>query len=107
MPLDKDALENLRIDRSADARHYGSIPRHLPWIAAGVLGGLIAYFGFNGYQANTMNWASFSQLTFAVTITPRLLITGTIYALILAFIGGLLPGIRAARLPITTGLREL
>jgi putative ABC transport system permease protein len=73
----------------------------------GVLGGLIAYFGFNGYQANTMNWASFSQLTFAFTITPRLLSTGIIYALILAFIGGLLPGIRAARLPITTGLREL
>jgi putative ABC transport system permease protein len=75
--------------------------------AGGVLGGLIAYFGFNGYQANTLNWASFSQITFAFTITPRLLITGIVYALVLAFFGGLLPGIRAARQPITTGLREL
>ena len=67
----------------------------------------MAYFGFNGYQANTLNWASFSQITFAFTITPRLLVTGILYALILAFLGGLLPGIRAARMPITAGLREL
>ncbi len=73
----------------------------------GVIGGLVAYFGFNGYQANTLNWASFSQITFAFTITPRLLVTGILYALILAFLGGLLPGIRAARMPITAGLREL
>ena len=73
----------------------------------GVIGGLVAYFGFNGYQANTLNWASFSQITFAFTVTPRLMVTGIAYALILALIGGLLPGIRAARLPITAGLREL
>lgn len=76
-------------------------------IVGGVIGGLVAYFGFNGYQANTLNWASFSQITFAFTITPRLLVTGILYALILAFLGGLLPGIRAARMPITAGLREL
>lgn len=73
----------------------------------GVIGGLIAYFGFNGFQANTLNWASFSQITFAFTVTPRLLITGIVYALVLSLIGGLLPGIRAARLPVTAGLREL
>jgi putative ABC transport system permease protein len=76
-------------------------------IVGGLLGGLIAYFGFNGYQANTINWASFSQITFAFTITPRLLVMGIVYALLLALIGGILPGIRAARLPITSGLREL
>jgi putative ABC transport system permease protein len=36
-----------------------------------------------------------------------LLLQGLIYALLLGFIGGLLPSVRAARLPITTGLREL
>lgn len=75
--------------------------------AGGVIGGFVAYVGFNGYQANTLNWASFSQITFAFTITPRLLLTGILYALVLAFLGGLLPGVRAARLPITAGLREL
>jgi hypothetical protein len=37
----------------------------------------------------------------------RLLVTGLWYSLILGIVGGLLPGIRAARMPVTTGLREL
>ena len=70
-------------------------------------GMLIAYFGFNGLRASTMNFSTFSQITFAFTVTPQILVLGLAYALGLAFIGGLLPGVRAARLPITTGLREL
>jgi putative ABC transport system permease protein len=72
-----------------------------------VLGGLLVYVVLNGYQASTLNWGSFSQLTFAFTVTPRLLVTGLVYSLILGIVGGLLPGIRAARMPVTTGLREL
>ena len=44
---------------------------------------------------------------FAFTVTPTVLVLGVVYALILGFVGGLLPSVRAARLPITTGLREL
>ena len=66
-------------------------------LLGGVVGGLLVYFGLNGYQASTLNWASFSQITFAFTVTPRLLVTGLIYALILGLVGGLLPGLRAAR----------
>lgn len=73
----------------------------------GVAGGLLVYFGLNGYQASTLNWSSFSQLTFAFTVTPQLLLTGLWYSLLLGLVGGLLPGLRAARLPVTTGLREL
>jgi putative ABC transport system permease protein len=62
---------------------------------------------FNGMHSSTMNWASFSQMTFAFTVTPQLMFTGIVYGLILTFIAGILPGIRAARLPITAGLREL
>jgi putative ABC transport system permease protein len=76
-------------------------------IVGGAIGMLISYFGFNGMRASTMNFATFSQITFAFTVTPQILVTGLIYALALAFIGGLLPSLRAARLPITTGLREL
>lgn len=76
-------------------------------LVGGVAGMLISYFSFNGLRASTMNFASFSQITFAFTVTPRLLMQGLMYALVLGFIGGLLPGLRAARLPITTGLREL
>jgi len=40
-------------------------------------------------------------------VTSELLVQGLIYALVLGFLGGLLPSLRAARMPITTGLREL
>jgi len=73
----------------------------------GLIGGLLAFLTFNGMHSSTMNWASFSQMTFAFTVTPKLMVTGIIYGLILCFIAGILPGIRAARLPITAGLREL
>jgi putative ABC transport system permease protein len=68
---------------------------------------LLVYLGLNGYQASTLNWASFSQISFAFTVTPELLVTGLGYSLILGLVGGLLPGLRAARMPIAAGLREL
>jgi len=76
-------------------------------LLGGIVGGALVYFGLNGYQASTLNWASFSQVTFAFTVTPALLMTGLGYSLILGLVGGLLPGLRAARLPVTAGLREL
>jgi putative ABC transport system permease protein len=76
-------------------------------LIGGALGAVVSYFAFNGLRTSTMNFATFSQLTFAFTVTPALLVQGLTYALILGFIGGLLPSLRAAKLPITTGLREL
>lgn len=76
-------------------------------LIGGLIGMVVAYFAFNGIRASTINFASFSQITFAFTVTPTLMIMAIVYALILAFIGGLLPSWRAARLPIATGLREL
>ncbi len=76
-------------------------------IVGGVAGMAISYFAFNGMRASTMNFSTFSQITFAFTVTPQILVAGLLYALGLAFVGGLLPSLRAARLPITTGLREL
>jgi putative ABC transport system permease protein len=77
----------------------------------GAIGGLIgaaaAYFGFNGYQTSTMNFQTFSQVAFAFRVTPSLLASGLFYALAMGMIGGLLPAIRAARLPIPTALRQL
>lgn len=74
-------------------------------VAGGIVGGLLAYVGFNGIRASTMN--GFNQMTFAFSVTPGLLLQGLLYALILGFVGGLLPSLRAARMGITEGLREL
>ncbi|MDA8018546.1 MAG: ABC transporter permease [Thermoanaerobaculia bacterium] len=73
----------------------------------GVLGAVVAFIAFNGFQASTLNFQSFSQVTFAFAVTPPLMISGLIYALIMGFFGGLFPAWRAARLPVSTALREV
>mgnify|MGYP001181253321 FL=1 len=74
-------------------------------LMGGVLGAAIAYFGFNGYTASTLNQGSFSQVAFDFAVTPQLIQSGIIWALGLGVIGGLFPAVRAARLPITVALR--
>jgi putative ABC transport system permease protein len=76
-------------------------------LIGGALGGALAYVGFNGFQTSTINWQTFSQVAFAFTVTPRLMAAGLFYALVMGVIGGLLPAVRAARLPIVSALREL
>ena len=73
----------------------------------GVIGAIGAYLAFDGFQTSTMNFQSFSQVAFAFRVTPQLFATGLAYALAIGLIGGLLPAIRAARLPISRALREL
>jgi putative ABC transport system permease protein len=73
----------------------------------GVIGGVAAYVGFNGYQTSTMNFQTFTQVAFAFRVTPELLVVGLSYALAIGLVGGLLPALRAARLPISSALREL
>jgi putative ABC transport system permease protein len=75
-------------------------------LLGGIVGAAGAYFAFNGYQTATLNWASFSQVAFAFAVTPKLLVQGIAWALVMGLVGGLFPAIRAARLPVATALRE-
>jgi putative ABC transport system permease protein len=76
-------------------------------VVGGLFGGLIAWAAFDGYQTSTMNFQSFSQVAFSFAVTPKLLATALAYAIVMGLIGGILPAIRAARLPVVTALREL
>jgi putative ABC transport system permease protein len=76
-------------------------------LIGGAIGGLLAYLAFNNYHTSTMNFQSFSQVTFAFRVTPGLLVRGVVWAAVIGLIGGLFPAIRAARLPIAAALREL
>ena len=76
-------------------------------LVGGMLGGVLAYVGFNGYQTATLNFQTFSQVAFAFAVTPALLVQGITYAVVMGLLGGLFPAVRAARLPIVTALREL
>jgi putative ABC transport system permease protein len=75
-------------------------------LLGGVLGGLISWLIFNGYTASTLG-ANFSQVVFQFRVSPALLWLGIKWALAIGFIGGVFPAVRAARLPVTTALREL
>ncbi len=75
-------------------------------VVGGLLGAGLAYVAFDGFRTATMNWQSFSQVTFAFDVTPALLGSGIFYAVVIGLIGGLFPAIRAARLPISAALRE-
>ncbi len=76
----------------------------------GLLGGLagaaIAYLAVDGLKTSTLNYSSFSQVSFAFVVTPALVAGGVGYALLLGFLGGLFPAAQAARRPIIAGLRE-
>lgn len=75
-------------------------------VIGGAIGAAAAYFAFNGFEASTINFQTFSQVAFAFAVTPQLLITSIIWVAIIGLLGGLFPAIRAARLPIATALRE-
>jgi putative ABC transport system permease protein len=75
-------------------------------LAGGLVGAGIAYFLFNGFHASTLNWQSYSQVAFTFAVTPSLIFQGILCAASIGFIGGLFPAMRAAHLPIVTGLRD-
>jgi putative ABC transport system permease protein len=76
-------------------------------LGGGALGAGAAYFLFDGYRASTINFQTFSQVTFAFNVSPALLGQAIAFATGIGLIGGLFPAIRAARLPIAQGLREV
>ncbi len=61
----------------------------------GALGCLLA-FTMNGYTAGTGQTQSFSEMAFAFKITPPVLIFGMVFAVMMGFVGGLLPAFRAS-----------
>lgn len=75
-------------------------------LLGGVLGAAVAWLLFDNYTASTLG-QNFSQVVFAFHVSPALLWNGLKWALAIGFIGGLFPAVRAARIPVTAGLREL
>jgi putative ABC transport system permease protein len=75
-------------------------------LAGGLIGAGIAWLLFDNYTASTLG-ANFSQVVFEFRVTPALLASGLKWALAIGFLGGLFPALRAARMPVTDGLREL
>ena len=75
-------------------------------VVGGAIGAAVAWVAFDGFRAATLNFASFSQMTFAFDVSLPLLVQGVVFALVIGFFGGLFPAVRAARLSGSEALRE-
>jgi putative ABC transport system permease protein len=73
-------------------------------VLGGVVGCLLA-LPINGVVTSTTNWASFSEIAFAFQVTPRLLVLGVVFALVMGVVGGFFPARRASKLPVIQALR--
>ncbi|MBI3402525.1 MAG: ABC transporter permease [Acidobacteria bacterium] len=75
-------------------------------LVGGAIGCVLA-LPVHGLSTGTMNMASFSELAFKFRITPGLLAGGLLFSALMGAVGGLLPAIRAARIPVARALREI
>lgn len=69
----------------------------------GLVGAAATWLIFDGVSASTLG-GNFTQVVFDFKLSPALIVEGVVLALVVGLIGGLFPAIRAARLPIVSGL---
>lgn len=67
--------------------------------------GLIPASLLNFYTLSTVNWASFAELTFKFALTPGIVLKSLAFGVGMGLLGGFLPALRAARLPVLKALR--
>lgn len=67
--------------------------------------GLIPASLLNFYTLSTLNWSSFAELTFRFTLTPGIILQSLLFGVGMGLLGGLLPALKAARLPLLEALR--
>jgi ABC-type antimicrobial peptide transport system permease subunit len=73
----------------------------------GGLLGLGAASLMQGYAVSTSNFQTFAEIAFSFALTPGIAAASLVFALAMGVIGGFLPAVRAARLPIVDALRAV
>jgi len=68
--------------------------------------GCLLSLPFHGMATGTLNWTTFAETAFRFRITPAILLTATLVAVGMGFLGGFLPAFRAARLRVVDALRR-
>jgi putative ABC transport system permease protein len=71
----------------------------------GAAAGILLMLPFNGMQTGTSNAVTFSEVVFALQITPKVAGYAVLFALVMGFVGGLAPAWHAARQNILNALR--
>ncbi|WP_417495746.1 ABC transporter permease [Maricaulis sp.] len=67
--------------------------------AGGLIGAIAVYLMFNGVSASTLG-SGFTQVVFSFAVTPMSVLVGVALALIVGLLGGIIPAIRAATVPL-------
>ncbi len=75
-------------------------------LLGGLIGAFVAWMFFNGNTVSTGSGA-YGSLVFDLSVSPSLIALGVSLACAIGLIGGVLPALRAARLPLATALRAL
>ena len=73
-------------------------------ITGGVVGLFLASF-LQFFNISTLNFGSFAELSFGFSLSPTIVISSLLFAVLMGILGGFLPSIRAARLNIVNALR--
>jgi len=76
----------------------------------GALGGLLGILltlPFNGIETGLTNWDTFTDVSLAFRVTPRLAVISFLLAFGLGIVGGTLPALRASRMQPVEALRSL
>ena len=74
-------------------------------LTGSAVGALVAWLFFNGNHVSTNPGNTPSQVTFTLDVTPQLIASGVLCALVIGVLGGLFPALRAARRPVAMALR--
>lgn len=73
-----------------------------------VVGGIAGLFAATFLQVitiSTTNFTSFSELAFSFALTPGVIVSSLVFAVLMGLIGGVLPAVKAARMKIVDALR--
>ena len=69
--------------------------------------GCLLVLPLNNFTTGIGSFVTFSEFTFDFRITPGIMLTGVVFALVMGALGGLFPAASAARKEILTSLREI
>jgi putative ABC transport system permease protein len=72
----------------------------------GAIVGIILILPFNGMTTGTQNQVTFSEVVFGLQITPAVVATAIIFALVMGLFGGIFPAWHASRREIIAALRD-